>query len=98
MIEVKTKQNQTIFDIAVQHYGDVSLFDKVFEDNPHIENDYSFLVNKDIVFDYDSFDFAMPLKPGQTVFIDPLKQNRAVLFELKDIDVVSFDISDLETL
>lgn len=91
MITVLTAKNQTVFDIAIQHYGDVAMFDKVVELNPDLANDYSAAIDAGVVFDFAVFDLAYPLAAGQQVIIDPVMANNAILRELKGHEIISFD-------
>ena len=45
------KQDQSIYDIAIQLYGDAGQIFKIIEDNPSIETIDSPLVRMDIVYD-----------------------------------------------
>lgn len=88
-------KNQTVFDIAVQHYGNVDLFDKIIVDNPHLVNDYSEASAAGVSVDYNEFDLSWPLQEGLRISIDPSYANNVVLRELKGVDIVSFDNKDL---
>jgi len=91
MIRVITLKNQTVFDIAIQHYGDVARFNKVMELNPELINDYSAATDAGVAFDYAEFDMAYPLAAGQQVVIDPTLTNAVVLRELRGHEIISFD-------
>ena len=38
-MEIKTLSNQTIFDVALMHYGTCEAVGKLMEDNPGLRND-----------------------------------------------------------
>lgn len=95
MRTITTLKNQTVFDIAIQHYGDVALFDKVVEMNTGLRNDYSAATASGVQFDYEVFDMSFPLLPGQQVLIDPMLVNAVVMREIRDQEIISFDNSFL---
>jgi hypothetical protein len=96
MKTVITTRNQTIFDIAAEHYGDVSKFDKVMELNPSLANDYTEARNLGIEFNEDEFDMSFPLLENQSLLIDSMLVNNQVLRELKNEGIFSFTKIDLD--
>jgi len=96
MITVYSLKNQTIFDIAAQHYGDVSKFDKVLELNPSLVNDYEEARKAGIGFTEGEFDISFPLEQNQAVKIDTMLASRQVLRELKNESIFSFTKNDLD--
>lgn len=91
MKTITTLKNQTIFDIAVQYYGNLEAFEEILRNNPDIENDYSCIQNAGIPYFIDEFDLAFPLKPDQKLLIDENSVNykKNIVKELNTI--ISFD-------
>lgn len=71
MKTIETEPNQTLFDVAVQHYGTLEALAELLELNPVLENDPEALVAngintlEDVVFRMD-----LALKPGLLLRVD----------------------------
>ena len=91
MKEVKSEKNQTVFDIAKQHYGDVAMFFKILELNPTLENDYSAVLETGYPAIVDEFDLAFPIKENSLIFIDPIMTKPQILREIANNTIISFD-------
>lgn len=79
-MKIKTKERQTIFDLAISYYGTLDGVWKILEDNRDIEFDNRFV---DIGIEEADFyppegciDFSMPVKEGQSIEIDPEWEGR----------------------
>lgn len=84
-MKVKVENNQTIYDIAVQHYGSIEAVGELARINPHIINDVAALAAIGIDYIADSsFYFDIPLMPGIEVEIDTGSRlcNRQITKEL----------------
>ena len=90
--------NQTIFDLAAQHYGSTAQFEKIFELNPGLQNDYSYALTLGIPVDVEVFDFSYPIMQGSEIKIDESLIDRSVVRELAGKDVVSFEKKDLDAI
>lgn len=73
---------QTVFDLALQVYGDISKFVAIIDDNPGIQNEGS--------VEGDEFDLAMPVSEGYEVFYDPEKIDKNKTREITG-KVISYD-------
>lgn len=93
---INSVKNQTVFDIAVQHYGDVDMFVKVIELNPHLKNDYSAAIKKGVPFENDVLDLSYPLKEETEIIIETAMVDIKIAQELKDKEVISFHKNILE--
>lgn len=72
METIKTVQNQTVFDIAVQHYGTGEAVGEIMRNNPGLRNDPAALAELGIDYMADSAFYAdAALRPNQNVAIDP---------------------------
>ena len=60
-----TENNQTIYDIAVQHYGTVEAIGEILSLNPDIKNDA-----KGSNADVSDFHFDLPIAEGSRLIID----------------------------
>lgn len=96
MKQIISLKNQTVFDIAKQHYGDIAMFDKVMELNSDLKNDYSAATSSGFDFDYLVFDLAFPLKEGTKLLIDTKLVLPAIIRELNNIEIITFSHKDLE--
>jgi hypothetical protein len=73
---VIAEENQTIFDLAVQHYGTVEAVEEILELNPGLEND-----PKHSGGNTNDFWLCLPVKAGSEIAIDeksPLMDKNAV--------------------
>lgn len=96
MKAVRTVKNQTIFDLAVQEYGNVAAWEEIVTLNPNLRNDYSSALNAGITYYPDEFDVAFPLQEGYEVMVDDESGliNRNYLREIGNRQVISFDDVD----
>jgi hypothetical protein len=96
MKTVTTLKNQTIFDLAVQEYGNVAAWEEIISLNPDLRNDYSTALDAGITYYPDEFDVAFPLLEAQEVTVDDESGliNRNYLRELGSRQVISFDDID----
>lgn len=95
MKTIKTVQNQTLFDVAVKHYGTCDAVAELLADNPGLRNDPAALaaVGVDYVAD-GGFYLDAALLPGQEIAIDTgsptLRRN--VVKELRNKEINTFDL------
>ena len=92
-MEIKTQANQTIFDIALMHYGTCEAVGKLLEDNPSMRNDPAALAALGIA-DTTSFYMDAALLPDQTLQVDmdsPLRDVNT-LREIVGVDITTFKI------
>jgi hypothetical protein len=85
MRQITTVKNQTIFDLAVQEYGNVELAFQILEDNDLTGlNDFPSGHNISAGCD---FDIAYPIKEGVTINIqDPLSgENKIIAKQLETV-------------
>jgi hypothetical protein len=96
MRTIVTVKNQTIFDIAVQEYGNVAAWEEILKINPDIRNDYSAALASGVIYYPDEFDFAYPISEGSKIIVDSesLLLNSNYLRELNSKTVISFDHID----
>lgn len=70
MKTIKVEPNQTVFDLAVQHYGTAEAVQKILEDNPDIANDPAALIAIGVnTLAHPVFRLDVAVKPG-TLRID----------------------------
>ena len=65
MTTIQTEDNQTIFDLAVQHYGTVEAIGEILRLNPDMKNDA-----KGYNVDIPDFHFDLPIAAGSRIIID----------------------------
>lgn len=71
MKTVAVRPNQTIFDLAVQHYGNGEAVAKIIADNPDLRNDRTALAALGIDYIADPvFYIDAPVDPGYPLQID----------------------------
>ncbi|MCM1086300.1 MAG: hypothetical protein NC357_08225 [Bacteroides sp.] len=71
MKTVKVQPNQNVFDLAVQHYGNVEAVDEIIANNPELVNDQTALRELGIDTVQDSaFRMDAAVKPGHALLID----------------------------
>lgn len=88
MITVVTVDNQTIYDLAVQHYGNVGAVGEILRLNPELENDL-----KGMDDDREVFNFYYPVKGGSVVVIDMDSDvmNKSIVKEIVE-PVTTFEV------
>ena len=94
MKTVKSQPNQTIYDLAVQYYGNTGAVGEIAANNPHLTNDPAALAALDIDYVADSgFYFDVAIRPGLDVAIDNESQTMRQGI-VKDIgrQVTTFDL------
>lgn len=67
-MEIVIKNNQTLLDIAMQHYGNIEAIAEILSNNPHLVNDTAAVIQEG----YEPGDFwpHIKLKAGQKISID----------------------------
>lgn len=90
---VQTVKNQTIFDIAVQEYGNAAAWEEILNLNPGLKNDYSSALAAQILYYPEEFDLAFPIMEGTKVFIETESDlaNAKYLREIASKVVISFE-------
>lgn len=87
MKAITTTENQTIFDIAVQHYGNVEAVQEILQLNPQITND-----TKGYNVDDNIFQFDLPVRSNSQLTIDEdsIYLKKDVLREINET-VITFE-------
>jgi len=87
MKTITTTENQTIFDIAVQHYGNVEAVQEILQLNPQITND-----TKGYNVDDNIFQFDLPVRSNSQLTIDEdsIYLKKDVLREINET-VITFE-------
>lgn len=69
MKQITTVKSQTVFDLAVQEYGNMEAVFEIINNNPELigMNDYPDGHSVDETID---FDMSFPIKPGVKILID----------------------------
>lgn len=71
MKTIEAESNQTLFDVAVQHYGTLDALAELLELNPALENDPAALIANGInTLDKVVFRMDLALKPGLLLHVD----------------------------
>lgn len=71
MKTIEVEPNQTLFDVAVQHYGTLDALAELLELNPALENDPAALIANGInTLDNVVFRMDLALKPGLMLHVD----------------------------
>ncbi len=96
MKTVKVKPNQTIYDIALEQYGNVEAVGEIMVNNPDLRNDPAALAALGInAIEDDGFYVDASLLPGAAVLINdtdsPLRRP-AILKELAGEEITTFDL------
>lgn len=68
MRQISTVENQTVFDIAVQEYGNMEAAFQILTDNPHLAGLNQLPAGYSLPVDID-FDISYPIQPGTIVHI-----------------------------
>lgn len=70
-MKIKVENNQTLYDVALQHYGTAEAVGELATLNPYLTNDPAALADRDIDYISDSsFYFDIPIAKGTTIEID----------------------------
>lgn len=95
MKTVTVRDNQTIYDLAVQYYGTAEAAGLVLKDNPTLANDAKAMAALGIT-DTDNFYADIAIKPGIIVNIDDDNRMRRdnTLKELGGRVITTFDTVD----
>lgn len=94
MKTVKAQPNQNVFDVAVQHYGNVEAVDEILLLNPDLENDPVALreLGVDTVKDR-TFRMDAALKAGTAIRID----ETSILMEPRILRKITNEVTTYET-
>ncbi len=96
MKTIKVKQNQTVYDIALEQYGNVEAIGEIMVNNPDLRNDPAALTALGInAIEDDGFYIDVSLLPGSAVQInntDSPLMRPAVLKELVGEEITTFDL------
>lgn len=68
MRQILTIKNQTVFDIAVQEYGNMETAFHILEDNPHLAGANDLPVGYNLPPDID-FDISYPIQEGTIIYL-----------------------------
>lgn len=76
MKTITAAANQTIYDLALQHYGTIEAVGELLINNPELMNDPTALAEQGIDYVADrGFYVDVPLLKGSLVMIDPQSSN-----------------------
>ena len=70
MRQIITVENQTVFDIAVQEYGNMEAAFQILTDNPHLVGLNQLPAGYTLPTDID-FDISYPIQPGTLLYLQP---------------------------
>lgn len=94
MKTVKVEPNQTVFDLAVQHYGTAEAVQKLLDDNPDIANDASALIALGVdTIANPAFRLDVAVQPGFVLKIDESSR----LIDSRIIQKITNEITTYET-
>lgn len=101
MKEIKTAENQTLFDVAVMYYGTCEAVGEIIRNNPELVNDgrAKTALGIDAVSDT-AFYPDLPMKPGSVIRIDTdsrlIRKNalREIEKEITTFNVESYGTHD----
>ncbi len=96
MKTIKVEQNQTIYDIALEQYGNVEAAGEIMVNNPALRNDPAALaaLGVDATGD-DGFWVDVSLSPGTAILIndtDSPLMRPAILKDLAGEEITTFDL------
>ncbi len=96
MKTIKAKQNQTVYDVALEQYGNVEAVGEIMVNNPGLRNDPAALAALGInALEDNGFYIDVALLPGVAIVIndtDSPLMRPAVLKELIDEEITTFDL------
>lgn len=94
MIRIKVKQNQTLFDIAIEQYGTCEAVEELLRLNPDISNDPRAKIASGIDYIADrDFYLDLAVAQGEELIINldsELRQN-TILREIQGIDITTYN-------
>lgn len=94
MQTITVKPNQTIFDIAVQYYGNAEAVGEILRNNPQLSNETAAktAIGINAITD-DNFYFDLPVKAGTALMIDTDSRylQKSVIKQI-DTDVTTFNL------
>lgn len=84
---VITEDNQTIFDLAVLHYGTVEAVEEILELNPDLRND-----PKNTSADTNDFWLCLPIEAGSKIIINEKsrRMDKNTVKELKNEHITTW--------
>lgn len=86
MRQITTIKNQTVFDLAVQEYGNMEAAFQILVDNPHLVGTNDLPIGYNLPADID-FDISYPIQPGTLIYLqDYLQIENTVI--AKELDTV----------
>lgn len=92
MKTITVKANQTVYDLAAQHYGTGEAVGEILQNNPGLTNEDKAKIQAGIDAIQDSyFYFDLPVRAGSAVLIDtdsPL-MNNSIIREMNDVTTFS---------
>jgi hypothetical protein len=93
MLILKTGKNQTIFDLALQHYGNMEAIGEILNNNPHLQTNYLAMQENNIPFSSVDICLSLPFIDGQVLYIDNDSQyfNKKNVSDLSVTKIASFD-------
>jgi hypothetical protein len=93
MTTIQSIENQTIFDIAIKHYGNLEAVEEILTNNPLLMNDPEICSKNNVPFYPDQFDLAMPIRTNTYIYINETSSlmNQKIVRELANVDIISFD-------
>ena len=94
MKTITSKPNQTVYDIALEQYGNVEAVGEIVDNNPHLVNDPAVLVALGInMIEDDGFyiDAALLAASGVRIDTDSPHRRPNVIRELTE-DITTFDL------
>ena len=93
MQTIRTIKNQTIWDVAVQHYGNIEAVEELLRLNPSLRSDVSQAVSAGYVVDSDVFYLDLPIREGSLVYIDSTSKwfKRSIVKQIT-VDVTTFGL------
>ncbi len=96
MKTIKAKQNQTIYDVALEQYGNAEAVGEIMVNNPNLRNDPVALAALGINAIVDTgFYIDVALLPGMAMLIndtDSPLMRPAILKEIADEEITTFDL------
>lgn len=74
MKQISTVKNQTVFDLAVQAYGNMEAAFQILVDNPHLVGANDLPIGYNLPVDID-FDISYPIKEGTMIYLQDYLQS-----------------------